>query len=211
MQTMLLIVHLIVCAGLIGLVLVQRSEGGALGIGGGGNAILSGRGAASALARATTVAGIIFFCTSIILALLAGRGLENRGRSVTDTPVAERSAPVLPESAPTQTAAAAPSTPDIAVAPSPAVASERAGPADLAPAVATPQPRQIAAAPTQPAPRTTPPASTQPRPTSTAQRPATTQPTAAESTPPPPAVTETPAVEEPPAATEPRRRAGPDQ
>jgi len=70
-ETIVLIVHLLVALFLIGVVLLQRSEGGALGIGGGG--VMSGRGAANALTRATSILAACFLSTSAILAvLLAG-------------------------------------------------------------------------------------------------------------------------------------------
>ena len=75
MSSVLLVIHLIVAICLIGTVLLQRSEGGALGMGGGGGGggggLLSGRGAANALTRATAVLTVCFFATSILLTLLA--------------------------------------------------------------------------------------------------------------------------------------------
>ncbi len=54
MATVLLVVHLLIAAGLVGVVLLQRSEGGALGIGGGGGGgFMTGRGTANLLTRAT--------------------------------------------------------------------------------------------------------------------------------------------------------------
>jgi preprotein translocase subunit SecG len=58
METVIIVVHLMVIVALIAVVLLQRSEGGALGIGGGANAFLSGRGQANVLTRATTILGI---------------------------------------------------------------------------------------------------------------------------------------------------------
>ncbi len=101
MQTVLLVVHMMIAAALVGVVLVQRSEGGALGIGGGG--FMTGRGAANALTRLTTYLGAAFFATSIALALLANH--LNADKSVFETPV---SAPAVPGSAETP---AAPGTP----------------------------------------------------------------------------------------------------
>jgi preprotein translocase subunit SecG len=72
--TFLLIFHLFIALVVIGLVLLQRSEGGALGIGGGPGATMSSRGAASGLARMTTIAIIAFFGTSIALTLVATQG-----------------------------------------------------------------------------------------------------------------------------------------
>jgi preprotein translocase subunit SecG len=69
MQTVLIAIHLIAVISLIGVVLLQRSEGGALGIGGGG--FMTGRGQANALTRATGVLAAIFFITSLGLTILA--------------------------------------------------------------------------------------------------------------------------------------------
>jgi preprotein translocase subunit SecG len=54
MQTVLIVIHLLVVVALVGVVLLQRSEGGALGIGGGGG-FMTGRGQANALSRATAI------------------------------------------------------------------------------------------------------------------------------------------------------------
>jgi preprotein translocase subunit SecG len=69
MQTVLIAIHLIAVLALIAVVLLQRSEGGALGIGGGG--FMTGRGQANALTRATAVLAAIFFATSLALTILA--------------------------------------------------------------------------------------------------------------------------------------------
>ena len=92
MQTVLLVVHMMIAAALVGVVLMQRSEGGALGIGGGG--FMTGRGAANAVTRLTTYLGAAFFATSIALALLANH--LNAERSILDTPSAPASAPATP-------------------------------------------------------------------------------------------------------------------
>jgi len=73
MQTVLIVVHLMVVIALVAVVLLQRSEGGALGIGGGGG-FMTGRGQANALTRATAILAAIFFVTSIGLTLLANWG-----------------------------------------------------------------------------------------------------------------------------------------
>ena len=74
MENVILVVHIIVCIGLIGVVLLQRSEGGALGMGGGGGGgMMSGRGAASALTRTTMLLAAIFFVTSLVLTTLSTR------------------------------------------------------------------------------------------------------------------------------------------
>lgn len=72
MFTIILTVHSLIVIALIGIILVQRSEGGALGIGGGGGGgLMTGRGAASALTRLTMGLAAAFFMTSIALAMLS--------------------------------------------------------------------------------------------------------------------------------------------
>ncbi len=72
MGSVLLIIHLMIAVALVGTVLLQRSEGGALGIGGsgGGGGFLSGRGAANMLTRTTALLAAAFFVTSITLTLI---------------------------------------------------------------------------------------------------------------------------------------------
>ncbi|MFZ1814449.1 MAG: preprotein translocase subunit SecG [Rhizobiaceae bacterium] len=70
MQTVLIVIHLMVVLALVGVVLLQRSEGGGLGIGGGGG-FMSARGAANALTRTTSILALAFFVTSILLSVLA--------------------------------------------------------------------------------------------------------------------------------------------
>jgi preprotein translocase subunit SecG len=75
MENIILIIHLILALGIIGLVLLQRSEGGGLGIGGGSGGLGSLASAGTTgniLTRATAFCAAAFFCTSIILAILAG-------------------------------------------------------------------------------------------------------------------------------------------
>src|SRR5262245_13938859 len=72
MTTDLLIIHLMIAAALVGVVLLQRSEGGALGIGGGGG-FMTGRGAANFLTRVTASLAAAFFATSLLLTLMASR------------------------------------------------------------------------------------------------------------------------------------------
>ena len=70
MQNVILTIHLILALLLIGVVLLQRSEGGGLGMGSSGGAV-SGRGAATALGRLTWVFAVAFIVTSITLTILA--------------------------------------------------------------------------------------------------------------------------------------------
>ncbi len=71
MQTVVIVVHLMIVLAIIGLVLLQRSEGGGLGIGGGGG-FMTNRGTTNALSRATGILAGAFFVTSLILSILAG-------------------------------------------------------------------------------------------------------------------------------------------
>jgi preprotein translocase subunit SecG len=73
MQTVLIVIHLMIVVALVGVVLLQRSEGGGLGIGG-GSGFMTARGAANALTRATGILAIAFFATSLSLSLLARYG-----------------------------------------------------------------------------------------------------------------------------------------
>src|SRR6185295_6847519 len=71
MLAVLLTVHMIACVALVIAVLLQRSEGGALGMGGGGTGgLISGRGAASVLVRTTMVLALVFFVTSVTMTRL---------------------------------------------------------------------------------------------------------------------------------------------
>jgi preprotein translocase subunit SecG len=76
MENIILVIHLIIALVLIGAILLQRSEGGALGIGGsggGGGNLFSARGVGNGLTRATAILAVAFFITSITLTVLATR------------------------------------------------------------------------------------------------------------------------------------------
>lgn len=94
METVVLTIHLMLALVLIVVVLLQRSEGGGLGIGGGGGGIMTGRGAATALAKLTWALGIAFVVTSLILTILAAR--EAGTTSVVDRPLAPGEVPADP-------------------------------------------------------------------------------------------------------------------
>lgn len=96
MENVVLIVHLILALCLVGVVLLQRSEGGGLGMGGGGGGAMTGRQAATALAKLTWVFAIAFICTSIALTIFAAR--DAAGTSVIDQigGTAPEPAPVVP-------------------------------------------------------------------------------------------------------------------
>ncbi len=71
MLSVLLTIHMIACVALVVAVMLQRSEGGALGMGGGGTGgVISGRGAAGVLVKTTMGLAFVFFCTSIIMTRL---------------------------------------------------------------------------------------------------------------------------------------------
>jgi preprotein translocase subunit SecG len=71
MQTVIIVIHLVVVAAMIGVVLLQKSEGGGLGIGSTGG-FLSSRGTANVLTRTTAILAATFFATSLVLSILAG-------------------------------------------------------------------------------------------------------------------------------------------
>ena len=95
MQNVVLIIHLLLAISLIGLVLLQRSEGGGLGMGGGaGGGAMSGRAAASALTKLTWGLAIAFICTSLALTILQVQ--KSSGSSVLDQlmPAAQQETPI---------------------------------------------------------------------------------------------------------------------
>ncbi|MGI3168085.1 preprotein translocase subunit SecG [Pseudooceanicola sp. C21-150M6] len=90
MENVVLIIHLLLALGLIGVVLLQRSEGGGLGMGGGGGA-MSGRAAATALGKVTWILAGGFIVTSIALTIIAAE--KSAGASVLDRLTAPLTAP----------------------------------------------------------------------------------------------------------------------
>jgi preprotein translocase subunit SecG len=102
LSTVLLIIHLFVTLALIGVVLIQRSEGGGLGIGSsqGMGSFMSGRGTANLLTRTTAILAVIFMGLSMTLALL-NRGSSGPTHSILDTPApATTPAPAPPKAPP---------------------------------------------------------------------------------------------------------------
>ncbi len=71
MIQIILVIHLLIALAMIGIILLQRSEGGVLGIGGGGGGMMSGRAAGNLLTRTTGFLAAAFFATSLLLAILA--------------------------------------------------------------------------------------------------------------------------------------------
>ena len=81
MLQVILVIHLMIAVALIAVVLMQKSEGGALGIGGGGMSnFMTGRGTANVLTRTTAILAATFFATSLVLSILAG--LDRKPRSI---------------------------------------------------------------------------------------------------------------------------------
>jgi len=90
MQHVVIVIHLMLVLALIGVVLLQKSEGGGLGIGSTGG-FMSSRGTANVLTRATAILAGLFFATSLILSILAGMN-----RKPTSILQGGQSAPVAP-------------------------------------------------------------------------------------------------------------------
>jgi preprotein translocase subunit SecG len=107
MQTIVLVIHMLIAVALVGVVLVQKSEGGGLGMGGGTmGGMMTARGSANLLTRTTAILAGCFFATSLILAIMAGG--NRQPTSVFDRPAATESAPAPAAPAPDATAPAAP-------------------------------------------------------------------------------------------------------
>ena len=102
MQTVILVIHLLVALALVGFILIQRSEGGALGMGGGGGGgggagFMTGRATADLLTRTTAILAASFFVTSMVLAILAND--ESDSGSILDqdpAPITQPSTPSEP-------------------------------------------------------------------------------------------------------------------
>lgn len=98
MTTFFLVIHLLLAIALVGTVLLQRSEGGALGIGGGGGGMMSGRSAANLLTRVTAALAAAFMATSMLLTIMATN--SSRPRSILE----DAQAPTAPVEEPAQPA-----------------------------------------------------------------------------------------------------------
>ena len=83
MQTVIIVIHLMVVSAMVGVVLLQRSEGGGLGMGNTGG-FLTSRGSANVLTRTTAMLGAVFFATSMVLSILAG--LDRKPHSILEGP-----------------------------------------------------------------------------------------------------------------------------
>jgi len=139
MIKVLLVLHVFVTIALIGVVLIQRSEGGGLGLGGGqgmGN-FMSGRGTANLLTRTTAILGTAFFALSLGLALLYKGGSASDAAAIlapqttTTAPVpgmpANGAAPALPQTP--ADALPAPAPAPVPAVPAPGVPAPMSAPA----------------------------------------------------------------------------------
>jgi preprotein translocase subunit SecG len=116
LQTILLVAMIIISIALSGVILLQRSEGGALGMGGGPSGFMTARGAGNLLTTTTWWLGFLFVVCAISLTIVGN--MERASRSVVDADavgsIALDSAPAAgAETAPAQTAPAAPAAPSL--------------------------------------------------------------------------------------------------
>jgi preprotein translocase subunit SecG len=116
MFTFLLIVQTIVATALVAVILMQRSEGGGLGVGGSSAGLMTARGAADFLTRATAILGAMFVILSILLAAIAG---VSREATTVDTSLAKEQ--TFQQTAPVQQAPGAPATAPVGNETAPAV------------------------------------------------------------------------------------------
>ena len=95
MQTVVIVIHLMLVLSMVGVVLLQKSEGGGLGIGSSGG-FMSSRGTANVLTRATAFLAVGFFITSLTLSILAGHDRKPKsviGGTSTSQPTTETPTP----------------------------------------------------------------------------------------------------------------------
>jgi preprotein translocase subunit SecG len=145
MQTVLIVIHLMIVLALVGLVLIQRSEGGGLGIGG-GSGFMSARGTANALTRTTAILATLFFITSLSLGILSR--YQAKPTDILDRiPITQQGQQngILDQLGGTKPAETKPAVPDNGVpsagapaAPAPAAPATGTAPATTAPAAQAP-------------------------------------------------------------------------
>jgi preprotein translocase subunit SecG len=128
------IVQTLIAAAMVGVILMQRSEGGALGVGGSPNGLMSARGAGDLLTRMTAVLATIFVVLSIVLAVMAAN-MHSTGNIDTSLQRGAE-APLDPLAAPAPATPGMPSNGD----PLSAAGAQNAAPADTAPAQTAPAP-----------------------------------------------------------------------
>ena len=170
MYAVLLTVEFVVCIAMIGVILLQRSEGGGLGLGSGGGmgGLMTGRGAANVLTRTTVVLATIFICTSIALTLVAKS--TQRSNPLGDVlPTSAEPVGTLPDVTPSTPV---PAEPSATPTPSDGSAGSPLAPAESAPALSLP----TVPAPAAPAPDAAAPAAATPAPAPANPQPATSSP-----------------------------------
>ncbi|KAA3512460.1 preprotein translocase subunit SecG [Agrobacterium rosae] len=147
MQNVLIVIHLMIVLALVGVVLVQRSEGGGLGIGG-GSGFMSARGTANALTRATAILAALFFVTSLGLGLLTR--YEARPTDILDRIPATQGQGngILDTLGPSSSTPAAPAQNGVPSSTNGAAAPSTTTPPPATPAPATPAPANSNAVPT---------------------------------------------------------------
>jgi preprotein translocase subunit SecG len=150
MLIVLFVVHMLIALALIGVVMLQKSEGGALGMGGGGmSGFMTGRSTANLLTRTTAILAAVFFATSILLVMLsnyyrAPHSIVDEGGPAPTSPLA----PAMPMPNITVTPSTAPAPPAEPSAPAPSTApAAPAAPAEPS----APAPSTAPAAPAPPA------------------------------------------------------------
>lgn len=119
LQTILLVAMILVSIALAGVILIQRSEGGALGMGGGPSGMMTARGAGNLLTKTTWVLASLFFVLAVTLTILGN--VERANQSIVDpntigelaTPPSGQTAPAGTPAAPTPAAPTAPSLQDL--------------------------------------------------------------------------------------------------
>jgi preprotein translocase subunit SecG len=168
MQTVLIVIHLMIVLALVGVVLIQRSEGGGLGIGG-GSGFMSARGTANALTRTTAILAVLFFITSLSLGILAR--YQARPTDILDRLPATNSGNLLDSLGPKTEEKKAPADPN--AIPLGNDDSSAADPAASTPAASTPAATTPAATDTKAADPITP--STETKPAGTEEKPAQPQ------------------------------------
>lgn len=190
MATVLIVAYLLIVIALIAVILLQRSEGGALGIGGGSNQFMTARGSANLLTRTTAILATLFFAMAIGLTILAeldrgSQSILDRAQQTTDGNTSQPTS-VLDAlnqlqgdtsgtpAAPATTTPAAPAstdTPDLAV---PAAPAADATTTPAAPADTTTPAAPETTAPATATETTTPAASSDAAPAATPAEPAST-------------------------------------
>lgn len=168
MATVLIVAYLLIVIALIAVILIQRSEGGALGIGGGSNQFMTARGSANLLTRTTAILATLFFAMAIGLTILSeldrgSQGILDRAQQTTEGGASQPTSVLdalnqlqgdttgTPAPA-TPAAPASTDTPDLAVPAAPAAPADTTAPAATTDTTSPATP----AAPSDTAPATTP-------------------------------------------------------